>query len=179
MKKRIGVSLIVMLVVGMTSCTPAVDAEPTSSKLSNSATEDPADSTAEATETPAEEPETAEGDSERTVCEDAAFLNAATIPDQLANLGVPFYPCVHEMVAVTNSDRSFVGEYDTTHESIIIEMSITNQFDASDWEVTARAVEGDNAITQARNAEYTLVVAIGPSRTEGAVSSIHYTLRAE
>ena len=50
------------------------------------------------------------------------------------------------------SDPLFVGEYDTDHEMIIVEMEIVNQFDASDWIVTERTVEGDNAITHAAEA---------------------------
>lgn len=121
----------------------------------------------------------AEESADDTVCDDEAFTDAATIPPQLAELDVPFYACAHEMVAISESDPLFVGEYDTTHESILVEMSITDQFDASDWEVSERTVEGDNAITHAQKPGYTLVVAIGPSRTPEATSSVHYTLRAE
>lgn len=121
----------------------------------------------------------AERESDAAACDDADFSEPATIPQQLDDLDVPFYECVHEMVAIEDNDPLFVGEYDTSHESIIIEMSITNQFDASDWEVSEVTVEGDNAVTHAQKPGYSLVVAIGPSRSPEATSSLHYTLRTQ
>ena len=164
-----------VLLFGATACAPSGETEsaPPSESSSTAPTEAPGDVT---------EDTDAEADVESVVggCDDVEFIDAAAIPSQLSDLSVPFYPCAHEAVARTDTDQLlFVGEYDTNHELIIIEMNITAQFDASDWEITDRTVEGDNAITQAQKPGYSLVVAIGPSRTSSAENSIHYTLREQ
>lgn len=166
-----------MLLFGATACAPSGETEstPPSESSSTALTEAPDDVTEDADIN-------AEADVESVVggCDDVEFIDAATIPSQLSDIGVPFYPCTHEAVARTDTDPLFfVGEYDTNHELIIVEMDITAQFDASDWEITDRTVEGDNAITQAQKPGYSLVVAIGPSRTSHTENSIHYTLREQ
>src|SRR5690554_6102737 len=135
--KSVGLLLGLALVMGTISCGQEAPEEPESPSAAA-----PEESEADAN--------SAEESADDTVCDDEAFTDAATIPPQLAELDVPFYACAHEMVAISESDPLFVGEYDTTHESILVEMSITDQFDASDWEVSERTVEGDNAITHAQ-----------------------------
>lgn len=188
--KRIGPALAAMLVLGVSACAPTVTAEPGSSAPAESPAEQPPTATSgeETVEeipesTPAQAPE--EEDEEETptapatACEDEAFPTPAPVPDELAELDIPFYPCAHEMTAIAASDPLFVGEYETSHELIVVEMAITNQFDASDWETGERTTDGDNAITQAHKPGYTLVVALGPTRGNESHSSIHYTLREE
>lgn len=113
------------------------------------------------------------------VCEDGDAAARAEIPNELAELSVPFYPCLVEMSAIPGSDPLFVGEYDTDHPSVLVEAEILLQFEGSDWEVTSRANEGDNTITQAEMPGYSLVVVVGPSRMPDAESSVHYTLRPQ
>lgn len=175
--RRIGLLVLAgVFAMGVVSCASAGEAMPGSTAPPSPVAEKSSGQTAadseEESEAPDPEPSAAED-----ACEDQGeTTDFAVIPDQLDDLDVPFYPCVREMVAMTGSDPLFVGEYDTHQASIIVEMSIKDQFDASEWEVTERSVAGDNAITKAQKPGYSLVVAIGPSRTPGAESSIHYTL---
>lgn len=160
-----------VLVLSTAAC--ASGSVPDTALSDSSASTDAAASTdpETATETP--------DDNDAAVCSDSEFVDAAPIPTQFSDLDVPFYPCAHEMVALTGDDLIFVGEYVTNHEMIIVEMAVTDQFDASDWEVTDRSVEGDMAITTAQKPGYSLVIAIGPTRASDTDSSLHYTLRAQ
>lgn len=121
----------------------------------------------------------ADADGDDIVCEDGDAAARAEMPTELAELDVPFYPCLVEMSAIPGSDPLFVGEYDTDHPSVLVEAEILLQFEGSGWEVISRANEGDNTITQAEMPGYSLVVVVGPSRMPDAESSVHYTLRPQ
>lgn len=167
----LGLILGVVLVLSTAAC--ASVSGPESTPSSSATPTDAAASTA-----PENAVEVPDGN-DPAACDDEEFTGAAMAPSQLADLGVPFYSCTHEETAVTGTDPLFVGEYVTNHELIIVEMAIADQFDASDWEVTDRSVEGDNAVTHAQKPGYSLVVAIGPTRMAPTDSSIHYTLRTQ
>lgn len=186
--RRIALVLLAIGALGLSGCTSGVLelADEPSASPSVSAAHEPAETAASSSpqaETPeaSEEQAAVEADDSTvgTACTDDAFGDSAVIPDVLADAGVPFYPCTVEMVAMPGTDPLFVGEYDTSHALIMVEMEITNQFDASDWTVSERTVEGDNAITHAQKPGYELVVVIGPSRTDAAAASVHYTLREQ
>lgn len=164
----LGVAVGAALLLGATACASGDDPETSPSHPSNSPTS-----------TEPVPPSDGAADNDPAACDDGKFIDAASIPTQLSDLGIPFYPCAHEMTALTGADPVFVGEYVTNHETIIVEMAVTDQFDASDWEVTDRSVEGDMAITTAQKPGYSLVVAIGPTRASDTDSSLHYTLRAQ
>lgn len=185
-----GIVLGAVLLFGVTACASsgAAPSAPAASPPASAAPTGPAAETeddAQAAATPeaaAEAEAEAEADAgdeaEAGTCADGEFGAAATSPARFAALAVPFYPCVREMAAMTGSDPLFVGEYVTDHELIIVEAAIVAQFEASDWEVTEVSVEGDNAIRKAQLPGYSLVVVVGPERTNPERSSIHYTLRA-
>ncbi|MGO1513877.1 MAG: hypothetical protein ACTJGQ_11055 [Agrococcus casei] len=191
--RRVGLTLLVLALACTSACTSGVLAEgdttaspPEAAEAAETAAESPAASSeGPATPTAADDGDESASEPESQVesvgqaCSDEDSGYVTSPPALLAELSVPFYPCVKEMTAMPGSDPLFVGEYDTDHEMIIVEMEIVNQFDASDWIVTERTVEGDNAITHAQKPGYELVVVIGPSRTDAAAASVHYTLREQ
>ncbi|SFS00900.1 hypothetical protein SAMN04487783_0496 [Agrococcus baldri] len=178
-----GIVLGAVLLFGVSACATsgAAPSAPPPSTSTAVPTEDSADADAEVAaevevESAADAAATVE--TEAGSCDDAEFGDVAARPDPLAELGIPFYPCTREMTAMPGTDPLFVGEYVTDHELIIVEAAIVAQFDASDWEITDSTVEGDNAIRTAQMPGYSLVVVVGPERTNPDSSSIHYTLRA-
>lgn len=177
-KSWMGVILGATLMLSISACgTGTAPEDPTSSSpaASVSAPPPPAESTASlAPEATAERT----GDNDATVCSDTDFGEAATMPELLSDLSIPFYACTHEMEALTGTDPLFVGAYDTNHEMIIVEMAIATQLEDSGWDTLDHSVEGDTAVRKAEKPGYSLVIAIGPERT-GAGTSIYYTLREQ
>lgn len=145
--------------------TPADDAAASDADIGDAATSGAADTAAPATGAATE------------ACSDTQFASPDTAPGALEDIDAPFYPCVHEMSAVTDTDPSFVGEYVTTHEQTAVESAIDDQIDASNWEVLERSAEGQNSVIMLRKSGNLLVVAVGPSRSGGSDISIYYTLR--
>lgn len=151
---------------------------------STAAAPEPTDDSRDAPTQKSAVPTLAEGDPPAgghgsATCADLGFVGDAVVPPELADLGVPFYECVEEAVAMPGSDPLFVGEYDSGQDVDVIEELFQETFDRSDWKVVSSTVEAHNAITRAHRPGYHLVVAIGPSRSAEAATSIHYTLRAQ
>lgn len=205
--RTFGAALAAVLLTGLTACSPspgddveaassdapttqptgiepsedaaASSAEPVEDPVSTDAIDAAGDTTTDESATVETTEELAVGDHGPASCTDLGLGQDTAAPEQLAAVGIPFYECVAEMSAVPGSDPVFVGEYDSAQESIVLEMFFKDEFERSDWEIISNSVDGENAITQAQKPGYFVVVAIGPSRTPGAVSSIHYTLRTQ
>lgn len=103
----------------------------------------------------------------------------ADLPDGFPDIGVPFYSPSEQVAAMGEAGDVYVLEYVTHHELTIVNMFFDGAMTDHGWSNIDRSVEGQMTVTKATGHGYSLVIAVGPERTDDTKTSIHYTLRPQ
>lgn len=102
------------------------------------------------------------------------------VPAGFPDIGVPFYHPSEVVAAPDHGGDPYVLELVTDHELSIVNMFIRDHFSAEHgWQDVTSSVQDQMTITQGNAAGYSLVIAVGPERTDDTKTSLHYTLRPE
>lgn len=133
---------------------------------------DASDGASAGTDPAAEEPESSSAPA-------APAALPADLPDGFPDIGVPFYTPSTQVAGTGEPGGMYVLEYVTEHELTIVNMFVRDSLAAKGWNNIVRTVEGQMTISKATARGYSLVMAVGPERTDEMKTSIHYTVRPQ
>lgn len=175
-----GVGVVLLGVFGLTACD---DDDPSRESAPATAVSDrqhSADSdTDSATDAADGATDAEDADTEDAADTDAEDRRPAGLPDQLPDVGLPFY-YPSELVASPSAGDPWVLEFVTDHELTIVNNTIAHEFSESNgWQDVVREVNGQLTVTTGSKDGYLLVIAVASEPSDDFKTSLYYTLSTQ